>query len=84
MTHFVRQPPLRNIEDFFTRWPTTEIAAQTNADLCAANEAEMRRIANTYPEGHPRHRIAWEFTLLEFYASHEFQSRANIIAGRVI
>ncbi len=34
MTHFVRQPPLRNIEDFFTRWPTTEIAAQTNADLC--------------------------------------------------
>lgn len=84
MTHFVRKPPLRNIEEFFTRWPMTEVWAQTQADVCAANEAQLRRMAQVYPEGHPRHCIAWDFAVMEFMAVHEFQSRANVIAGRVI
>lgn len=76
--------PLRNMDDFFARWPITAIQAETNADLCSVIEAQLRRVADTYDIGHPRHDIAWDFALMEFMTGHAFAARANILAGRFV
>lgn len=77
-------PRIRNIDEFFQRWPMTAHQAQANADHCGTIEGRERREAEKLKIGTPAYDITWSFALDEFFTGHAFCVRACTISGNVI
>lgn len=70
-------PRIRDINEFFERWPMTTLEAHINADCCSVIVAQERRLADTYRAAPELAAIADQFARDEFMTGHAFCLRAN-------